>query len=52
MSSSDWAQIIAALVGAALTVAWRLIDRYLPDTTGNHPLPQPPGDSNPQPADQ
>jgi hypothetical protein len=42
MSEELWAQIIAALAGAVLTILWRLIDRYLPDDTGQHPLPDRP----------
>jgi hypothetical protein len=42
MSDEMWAQVIAALVGGLVTVLWRLIDRYLPDSSGEHPLPPPP----------
>ena len=41
MSEEMWAQLIAAVVGAIVTVLWRLIDRYLPDPEGKHPLPPP-----------
>jgi hypothetical protein len=39
MSSATEAQIAAAVVGILVTIAWRLIDRYLPDP--NHPSPPP-----------
>lgn len=42
MSDEAWTQVIAALVGVAFTVLGRLIDKWLPDTTGKHPLPEPP----------
>jgi hypothetical protein len=32
-----WTQVIAAAVGAVITVLWRLVDRWLPDE--RHPLP-------------
>lgn len=39
MSPDTEAQIAAALVGILVTIAWRLIDRYLPDPN----RPSPPG---------
>ncbi len=33
------AELIAVLVGAAITVLWRIIDRFLPDDDDAHPLP-------------
>lgn len=39
----DWTDILAPLLsvaGSALAVVlFRLIDRFIPDTTGEHPLP-------------
>jgi hypothetical protein len=45
MSGATEAQIAAALVGILVTVAWRLIDRYLPD-----PNQQPPPRDRPNAA--
>jgi hypothetical protein len=42
--SEVWQQITAAIVGAVITILWRLIDRYLPDPNGKHPLPPAPTD--------
>lgn len=39
MEFDAWAQIISPLIGLGLTVLYRLVDKYLPDETGNHPLP-------------
>jgi len=42
------AQIAAALVGIVVTMAWRLLDKYLPDPLHPTPLP-PPGGVTPAP---
>jgi hypothetical protein len=39
MSSQTWAEILAPLLGVLLTIVYRLVDRFIPDETGNHPLP-------------
>jgi hypothetical protein len=43
MSDELLGQLVAALVGLVATIIWRLVDRYLPDETGSHPLPPRPG---------
>ena len=51
MTGTEWSEVLAVIIGAVVTVIWRLIDRYLPDPDGKHPLPPAPGDSNAQPPD-
>jgi hypothetical protein len=43
MSNETAAQITSIIIGVVATIAWRLIDRYLPDPRGTHPLPPRPG---------
>jgi hypothetical protein len=40
MSNDIWAQVIAVVAGILITVAFRLVDKYLPDPEGKHPLPE------------
>lgn len=39
MSSETWAAILAPLIGVVLTIVYRLVDRFIPDESGAHPLP-------------
>lgn len=43
--SDFWREVVSALavtgVGILITVASRLVDRWLPDPDGTHPLPNP-----------
>ncbi len=39
MSSQAWAEILSPLIGVVLTITYRLVDKYLPDEDGKHPLP-------------
>lgn len=39
MSAQAWAEILSPLIGVALTILYRLVDRYIPDENGRHPLP-------------
>jgi hypothetical protein len=39
MSSTTWAQILAPIIGVLLTVIYRLVDKWIPDEEGKHPLP-------------
>lgn len=41
-SSQAWAEILAPLVGVLLTIVYRLVDHFIPDETGSHPLPATP----------
>jgi hypothetical protein len=43
MNNETAAQITSVIIGVIATIAWRLIDRYLPDPRGTHPLPPRPG---------
>ena len=43
MNQELTAQVVAAVVGVVATIVWRLVDRYLPDPEGKHPLPPRPG---------
>jgi hypothetical protein len=47
MNEELTAQVVAAAIGVVTTILWRLIDRYLPDPTGEHPLPPRPGTPDP-----
>lgn len=42
MSDTLVSQIVAAGVGVLFIVIGRLVDRFLPDPDGKHPLPSPP----------
>ena len=47
MNSDTTAQIISAVIGVVVITLYRLIDRFLPDPEGKHPLPPPPGEQRP-----
>lgn len=42
MSDTATQAIIASAIGVVFTVLARLVDKYLPDPKGEHPLPPPP----------
>lgn len=42
MTQDQWTQLVSILIGATGVVVWRLIDRFLPDPNGKHPLPAAP----------
>jgi hypothetical protein len=42
MSDPVTQAVIASAIGVAFTVLARLVDRFLPDPRGEHPLPPPP----------
>lgn len=40
--STTWQAVISSAVGVAFVVVARLVDRFLPDPKGEHPLPAAP----------